>query len=47
VTPTLFPSALAFRRWLQKHHATAAELLVGYYKRGSGVASLTWPESRN
>ena len=34
-----------FRRWLEKHHATAAELWVGYYKKDSGKPSITWPES--
>ncbi|MBL8996500.1 MAG: YdeI/OmpD-associated family protein [Gemmatimonadetes bacterium] len=42
---TYFRSAAAFRRWLAKHHATATELLVGYHKKGTGVSSMTWPES--
>ena len=40
-----FRSAEAFRRWLQGHHASAPELLVGFYKTGSGKPSITWPES--
>jgi uncharacterized protein YdeI (YjbR/CyaY-like superfamily) len=40
-----FPSAAHFRRWLGKHHATARELWVGFYKKQSGKPSLTWPES--
>jgi uncharacterized protein YdeI (YjbR/CyaY-like superfamily) len=40
-----FKSPDAFRRWLQKNHATARELWVGYYKKSSGKASITWPES--
>lgn len=28
-----------------EHHADAAELLVGFYKVGSGRPSLTWPQS--
>lgn len=43
--PTFFESAAEFRLWLEKNHATAAELLVGFYKRGSGRPSMTWPES--
>lgn len=43
--PTFFPTPADFRRWLAKHHATATELLVGFYKVGSGKASITWPES--
>jgi hypothetical protein len=43
--PTFFRTPAEFRRWLARHHATAAELLVGYYKKGSGRPSITWPES--
>jgi len=43
--PTFFATPAAFRKWLQKHHDTAAELLVGFYKVGSGKKSITWPES--
>ena len=43
--PTFFTGPEEFRRWLAAHHATAAELLVGYYKVGSGKVSMTWPES--
>jgi uncharacterized protein YdeI (YjbR/CyaY-like superfamily) len=43
--PTFFPTPSAFRQWLEKHHAEAGELLVGYYKKGSGKPSITWPES--
>ena len=42
---TFFESPADFRRWLEKHAATAQELWVGYYKRGSGKPSITWPES--
>ncbi len=34
-----------FRRWLEKNHATAAELWVGFYRKASGKPSITWPES--
>jgi uncharacterized protein YdeI (YjbR/CyaY-like superfamily) len=43
--PVFFPTATDFRAWLEENHGTAAELVVGYYKVGSGKASLTWPES--
>jgi uncharacterized protein YdeI (YjbR/CyaY-like superfamily) len=43
--PTFFRSQAAFRAWLSKHHAATPELLVGYYKKGSGRPSMTWPES--
>jgi uncharacterized protein YdeI (YjbR/CyaY-like superfamily) len=48
VTPrdvTYFRSPAAFRKWLAAHHATAAELWVGFHKKSSGIPSLTWPES--
>jgi uncharacterized protein YdeI (YjbR/CyaY-like superfamily) len=32
------------RAWLEEHHATASELWVGCYKKGSGRRSLTWSE---
>jgi uncharacterized protein YdeI (YjbR/CyaY-like superfamily) len=34
-----------FRKWLAKNHDKTDELLVGFYKRGSGRPSITWPES--
>ncbi len=33
------------RKWLEKHHTTAQETWVGYYKTNSGKLSITWPES--
>jgi uncharacterized protein YdeI (YjbR/CyaY-like superfamily) len=38
-------SAAALRRWFEAHHATAAEVWVGYWKKASGESSVTWPES--
>jgi uncharacterized protein YdeI (YjbR/CyaY-like superfamily) len=43
--PTFFASPADFRRWLVRHHASERELWVGFYKKGSGRPSLTWPES--
>jgi uncharacterized protein YdeI (YjbR/CyaY-like superfamily) len=42
---TFFRTPADFRRWLTKHHATARELWVGYYKKESGRPSITWPQS--
>jgi uncharacterized protein YdeI (YjbR/CyaY-like superfamily) len=42
---TFFESPAAFRSWLEENHDTASELLVGFYKKGSGKPSITWPES--
>ncbi len=33
------------RKWFEAHHASAPELLVGFYKKDSGKASITWPQS--
>lgn len=43
--PTFFRNAEAFRRWLEANAASATELLVGFHKVESGLASLSWPES--
>jgi hypothetical protein len=43
--PTFFATPEDFRAWLQEHHETESELLVGFHKKGSGRPSITWPES--
>lgn len=43
--PTFFATPAEFRAWLVAHHTSATELLVGFHKRESGRASLSWPES--
>jgi uncharacterized protein YdeI (YjbR/CyaY-like superfamily) len=43
--PRFFATPAAFRAWLEKHHDTAEELWVGFYKTASGKASITWPEA--
>jgi len=43
--PEFFQTAGDFRTWLEKNHATATELWVGFYKKDSGKPSITWPES--
>ena len=45
--PTYFPTAADFRRWLEANHETAPELLVGFWKKGSGRPSIDWPEARD
>ena len=40
-----FKTPAEFRKWLEKNHAGAAELWVGFYKRDSGQPSITWPEA--
>ncbi|MEQ8425938.1 MAG: YdeI/OmpD-associated family protein [Cyclobacteriaceae bacterium] len=43
--PKFFASPPHFRKWFEKNHNKKSELLVGYYKKGSGKPSITWPES--
>jgi len=42
---TYFRAPANFRKWLEKNHAKKEELWVGFYKKGSGKLSITWPES--
>jgi uncharacterized protein YdeI (YjbR/CyaY-like superfamily) len=44
VKPTFFATPEELRGWLERNHATATELFVGFYKKGSGKVSITWPE---
>jgi uncharacterized protein YdeI (YjbR/CyaY-like superfamily) len=43
--PRFFKTPADFRKWLEKNHDRATELLVGFYKTDSGKPSITWPES--
>ena len=43
--PTFFETPADFRAWLAENHAEAGFLWVGFYKKGSGRQSITWPES--
>ena len=42
---TFFATPATFRAWLEAYHAVEGELLVGFYKRGTGRPTITWPES--
>jgi uncharacterized protein YdeI (YjbR/CyaY-like superfamily) len=43
--PRFFETPADFRAWLQQHADKETELLVGFYKVGSGKPSITWPQS--
>lgn len=43
--PKFFPTPADFREWLDEHHEKEDVLWVGYYKKATGIASITWPES--
>jgi uncharacterized protein YdeI (YjbR/CyaY-like superfamily) len=45
VTPRFFATPEAFRAWLEKNHAKADELLVGFWKKTSGKPSMTYPQA--
>ena len=43
--PRFFRTPSELRNWFEKHHGSADELWVAYFKKGSGKPSITWPES--
>lgn len=43
--PVFFSSPAKFREWLEAHHATESELVVGFHKRHTSEPTMTWPES--
>ena len=43
--PKFFSTQKDFRQWLEAHHERETELLVGFYKVGSGKPSMNWSES--
>lgn len=45
ISPLFFPRPEDFRQWLEENHRSEDELWVGYYKKHTGIASITWPES--
>ena len=45
--PVFFPEEADFRRWLEANHEAAPELLVGFWKKGSGKPSIDWPQARD
>jgi len=45
VKPHFFETAEAFGAWLEEHHESETELVVGFYKKASGRPSITWQEA--
>jgi uncharacterized protein YdeI (YjbR/CyaY-like superfamily) len=43
--PRFFKSQRDFRAWLDKNHADADELVVGFYKKSSGRGGITYQEA--
>ena len=45
MTLTFFETPAKFRAWLQKHHKTADEVWVGFYRKTTGKPSITWQQA--
>jgi len=43
--PVFFKSPQHFRKWLSKNHLSVKEIWVGYYKKDSGKANMSWSDS--
>jgi len=43
--PVFFRSGAELRRWLERHHETETELLVGFHKKGAPRAGITYREA--
>jgi len=43
--PRFFSTPADLAKWFEKNSESATELLLGYYKKGTGRPSVTWPES--
>jgi uncharacterized protein YdeI (YjbR/CyaY-like superfamily) len=43
--PQFFATPAKFRQWLKRHASASTELIVGFHKIGSGLPSMSWPES--
>ena len=42
--PVFFETPVELRDWLDEHHETADDLIVGAWKKSTGKSTLTWPE---
>lgn len=45
--PVFFLDGHAFRKWLEDNHASADELLMGFWKKETGKGSIDWPTARD
>jgi len=45
VAPTFFKTPAALRRWFKAHHATSAELWIGFYKKDSGRGGVVYKQA--
>ena len=42
-----FETEADFRRWLEANYETQPELLIGFWKKGTGKPSIDWPQARD
>lgn len=45
MTPRFFRSSAELERWLVAHHETESEIVLGFYKVGSGTKGVTYREA--
>jgi uncharacterized protein YdeI (YjbR/CyaY-like superfamily) len=45
VAPTFFKTPASLRRWFKAHHATSAELWIGFYKKDSGRGGVVYRQA--
>lgn len=43
--PVFFDSPAAWRRWLETHHASESEIVLGLVKKGSGLTGINYSEA--
>ena len=43
--PKFFPTPEDLRQWLAENHEKLDEQWIGFYKKSTGIPSITWPES--
>ena len=43
--PIYFSTPLELRNWLVENHLSASEAWIGFYKKGTGIRSISWSES--
>lgn len=44
-TPRFFKTPVALQRWFARHHGQEQVLWIGFYKKGTGLPSITYPEA--
>lgn len=45
MNPIFFKNQSELRKWFQKKHLSEQELILGYYKKGTGKETVSWSES--